>query len=62
MWCLEGEECIARNLKDKDELRLVLQKWEEEVVVGRILHPTQSDAENTPSSPCALSPPDPRPR
>ena len=34
---------------------------EEEVVVGKILHPTQSHAETTPSSPCALSHPSPHP-
>ena len=57
MWCLEGEECVARKFKDRDESRWVLQKWEEEVEVGKILHPTQSHAETTPSSPCALTPP-----
>ena len=56
MWCLEGEECAARRFKDRDESRWVLQKWEEEVEVGKILHPTQSHAETTPSSPCALPP------
>ena len=54
MWCLEGEECAARKFKDRDESRWVLQKWEEEVEVGKILHSTQSHAETTPSSPCAL--------
>ena len=39
----------------RDESRWILQKWEEEEV-GKILHPTQSHAETTPSSPCALSP------
>ena len=48
MWCLEGEECVARKLKDRDELRCDLQKWEEEVEVGKILHPTQSHAETNP--------------
>ena len=57
MWCLEGEVCVARKFKDRDESRRVLQKWEEEVEVWNILHPTQSHAETTPSSPCALSPP-----
>ena len=57
MWCLEGKECIARKFKDRDESRWVLQKWEEEVEVGKILHPTQSHAKTTPSSPCALTPP-----
>ena len=57
MWCLEGEECVARKFKDTDESRWVLQKWEEEVEVGKILHPTQSHAETTPSSPCAFPPP-----
>ena len=38
-----------------------MQKWEEEVEVGKILHPTQSHAETTPSSPCALFPPSPHP-
>ena len=61
MWCLEGEECVARKFKDRDEWCWVLQKWEEEVGVGKILHPTQSHAETTPSSPCALSPPSPHP-
>ena len=61
MWCLEGEECVARKFKDRDESRWVLQKWEEEVEVGKILHPTQSLAETTPSTPCALSPPSPHP-
>ena len=61
MWCLEGEECVARKFKDRDESRWVLQKWEEEVEVGKILHPTQSHAETTPSSPCALTPPSPHP-
>ena len=61
MWCLEGEECVARKFKEGDESRWVLQKWEEEVEVGKILHPTQSHAETTPSSPCALSPPSPHP-
>ena len=41
IWCLEGEECAARKFKDKDESRWVLQKWEEEVQVGKILHPTR---------------------
>ena len=57
MWCLEGDECVARKFKDRDESRWVLQKWEEEVEVGKILHPTQSHAKTTPSSPCALTPP-----
>ena len=61
MWSLEGEECVARKFKDRDESRWVLQKWEEEVGVGKILHPTQSHAKATPSSPCALSPPSPHP-
>ena len=61
MWCLEGEECVARKFKDRDESRWVLQKWEEEVEVGKILHPTQSHAETTPSSPCALTPPSTHP-
>ena len=43
------------------ESRWVLQKWEEEVEVGKILHPTQSHAESTPSSPCALPPTSPHP-
>ena len=45
MWCLEGEECVACKFQDRDELRWVLQKWEEEFEVGKILHPTQSHAE-----------------
>ena len=61
IWCLEGEECVARKFEDTDESRWVLQKWEEEVEVGKILHPTQSHAETTPSSPRALSPPCPHP-
>ena len=61
MWCLEGEECVARKFKDRDESRPVLQKWEEEVEVGKILHPTQSHTETTPSSPCALTPPSTHP-
>ena len=48
MWCLEGEECVARKFKDRDESRWVLQKWEKEVEVGKILHPTQSHAKTTP--------------
>ena len=61
MWCLEGEECVARKFKDKDESRWVLQNWEVEVEVGKILHPTQSHAETSPSSPCALTPASPDP-
>ena len=61
MWCLEGEECVARRFKDRDESCWVLQKWEEEVEVGKILHPMQSHVETTPSSPCALAPPSPHP-
>ena len=34
----------------------MLQKFEEEFEDGKILHPTLSHAETTPSSPCALSP------
>ena len=64
LWCvyrdgrvvLEGDECDARKFKDRDGLRWVLEKWEEEVEVGKILHPTQSHAETTLSSPCALPP------
>ena len=59
MWCLEGEECVTCKFKDRDESRWVLQKWEEEVEVGKILHTTQSHAETTPSSSCALPPPPP---
>ena len=59
--CLEGEECAARKFKDRHESRWVLQKWEEQVEVGNILHPTQSHAKTTPSSPCALSPTSPHP-
>ena len=59
MWCLEGEECVARKCKNRDESRCVLQKWEEEVEVGKTLHPTQSHAETTPSSLDAPSPPSP---
>ena len=51
----------ARKFQDRDESRWVVQKWEEEVAVGKILHPTQSHAKTTPSSPCALSPPSPHP-
>ena len=61
MWCLEGKECATRKFTDRDELRWVLQKWEEEVEVGKILHPTQSHAKTTPSSPCALPPTSPHP-
>ena len=61
MWCLGGEKCVARKFKDRDESRWVLQKWKEEVEGGKILHPTQSHAETTPSSPCALTPPSPHP-
>ena len=61
MWCLEGGECAACKFKDRDESRSVLQKWEGEVEVGKILHPTQSHAETAPSSPCALSPTLPHP-
>ena len=56
MWCLEGEECASRRFKQRDALRWVLQKWEEEVEVEKSLHPAQSHAETTPSSPCALPP------
>ena len=56
MWCLEGEECVARKFQDRDESRWVLQMSEEEVVVGKILHPTQSHPETTPSSPCFFPP------
>ena len=69
IWCvycegcihyLEGEECLARNLKERDESRWVLHKWEEEVQVGKLLLPTPSvvasHAKATTSSPCALSP------
>ena len=59
MWCLEGEECAARKFKDRDEWQWILQKWEEEVEVGKILQPTQSHAETTPSSLCALPPTSP---
>ena len=38
-----------------------LAKVGEEVEVGKILHPTQSHAETTPSSPCALPPISPHP-
>ena len=62
MWCLEGEECVAPKFKDRDESRWVLQKWEEEVEVGKILHPTQSHAETTPSSPVCFVPPPPQTR
>ena len=44
-----------------EKARWVLQKWEEEVEVGNILHPTHSHAETTPSSPCVLSPTLPHP-
>ena len=54
LWCLEGEECVARRFKDRDESRWVLQKWEEKVEVGKMLHPTQSHAKTAPSSPFAL--------
>ena len=61
MWCLEGEECVPRKFKDRDESRWVLQKWEEEVEVGKILHPTQSHAETTPLLPVCFVPPLPTP-
>ena len=61
MWFLEGDECVAREPKHRDESRWVLQKWEEEVEFGKILHPTQSHAKTTPSSPCALTPSSPHP-
>ena len=52
---------LLASFKDTDESRWVLQKWEEEVEGGKILRPTQSHAETTPSSLCALSPPSPHP-
>ena len=61
MWCLEGEECVARKCKDRDESRWVLQEWEEEVEVGKILHATQSHAKTTPP-PRVLCPPPPHTR
>ena len=40
--CLVGVECLARRFKDRDEVKWVLQKWEKEVQVETILHPTPS--------------------
>ena len=60
--CLVGVECLARRFKDRDEVKWVLQKWEKEVQVESILHPTPSmnldgssasvaDASSTPLDP-----------
>ena len=38
--CLVGVECLARRLKDRDEVKWVLQKSEKEVRAKTILHPT----------------------
>ena len=40
--CLVGMECLARRFKDRDAVKWVLQKWEKEVQVESILHPTPS--------------------
>ena len=48
---------FVRSALFVDESRSVLQKWEEEVEVGKILHPMQSHAETTPFSSCSPPPP-----
>ena len=40
--CLVGLECRARRFMDRDEVKWVLQRWEEVVQVEAILHPTPS--------------------
>ena len=40
--CLVGVECLARRFKDRDEVKWVPQKWEKEVHMESILHPTPS--------------------
>ena len=62
--CLVGVECLARQFKDRDEVKWVLQKWEKEVYVESILHPTPSmhvDGSNTSVAQASSTPLDPIP-
>ena len=61
MWCLEGEECVARKCKDRDESRWVLQKWEEEVEVGKIFASHAIPCQNYPLLPVCFASPLPKP-
>ena len=54
--CLVGLDCLARQFKDRDEVKWVLQKWEKKVDAETTLHPTPSmsvDASSTSVASCA---------
>ena len=62
--CLVGVECLARRFKDRDEVKWVLQKWEKQVHVESILHPTPSmnvDGSSTSVAEASSTPLDPVP-
>ena len=62
--CLVGVECLARRFKARDEVKWVLRKWEKEVQVESILHPTASmnvDGSSTSVAEASSTPLDPVP-